>query len=494
MSELLKIFNDNKTWLESSISRTAGKKGGHGTLYFVGREESLPSTALKTVPSWLKEKIKNGASMLSWTSPKGPVWYLNAKILEMKSHYGYFSPSSFSMARDLAGGGFRSILGENLSSLQIEHFGSSDEELKGLCAGLEIAHYSFSSYWPVQNSLSIKISIKTKLKNSKELIREGALIGKSVNLSRFLVDMPPNELQPQSYSESIKKLFSKAFKTTVTIWDTKKLEKENMGLHLAVGQGALHGPSLVHIQYRNGGKSPAMAFVGKGITFDSGGLDIKPASGMRLMKKDMGGSATVAGLAYWVSQEKPEVNCDFYLALAENAVSRDSFRPGDIVKARNGKTVEIHNTDAEGRLVLADALTVACEAKPALVIDVATLTGAIKYGLGSNVPGLFANTDNLAETLLRSGQNAGDGAWRMPLTPEEKSRLNSEVADMVNCTDGFGGAVTAALFLESFIGNTPWAHLDIYAWNDRAKGAFRTSGGNGQAVQMLSQFIKNYQQ
>ena len=313
-----------------------------------------------------------------------------------------------------------------------------------------------------------------------------------MNMARFLVDLPPNALNPKTYSEALEGVFSKAKNTKVTTWNMTRLKKEKMGLHIGVGQAAEEKPCLVHIQYRNGGKSQPLAFVGKGITFDSGGLDLKPASGMRLMKKDMGGSASVVGLAYWLTQSQLKLNCDFYLALAENSVSDESFRPGDILTARSGKTVEIHNTDAEGRLVLADALSVATEKKPEFVLDIATLTGAIKYGLGANTPGLFSNSDNLAETLLRSGQSMGDVVWRMPLVPEERSRLRSEVADVVNCTDGFGGAITAALFLEMFTNNVPWAHLDIYAWNDSAKGPFRARGGSGQIVQLLSHFLENY--
>lgn len=260
---------------------------------------------------------------------------------------------------------------------------------------------------------------------------------------------------------------------------------------MAVGQASMQEPHMVHIQYRGAGKAKPIAFVGKGVTFDAGGLDIKPAAGMRLMKKDMGGSASVAGIAYWVIHSKAKINCDFYFAIAENSVAKESFRPGDVLTARNGKTVEIHNTDAEGRLVMADSLTVASEKKPKILIDIATLTGAIKYGLGGNVPGLFSNQDNLAECLLRSGQRHGDLCWRMPLIPEEKSRLKSDVADLVNCTNGYGGAITAALFLEMFTQNVPWAHFDIYAWAESAKGALAGAGGSGQIVQLMSDFLEN---
>ena len=493
MASNLVSFSNKKTWVSLSLGQTMGKEGSAGHLYFIGREEKPSLSLFKTAPSWVKEKVKSGNPIVGWTSNKGPVWLVSASTIESKNHYGHFSPSAYAMARDLVGSCFRQIANEKLKSLTIEHIGNSEEEFKGVCAGLEISQYMFSDYWPEYKPMKLKLIIKSKLKNYKKLIEEGAQLGKAVNMSRFLVDLPPNELNPKTYADELKTIFSKVPKTKVSVWDSTRLKKEKMGLHLAVGQAAEESSRLVHIEYRNGGSAKSVAFVGKGITFDSGGLDLKPPASMRLMKKDMGGSASVAGVAYWVSQLKPKINCDFYFAMAENAVSANAFRPGDILKARNGKTVEIHNTDAEGRLVLADALSVATEKKPALVIDVATLTGAIKYGLGSNVPGLFSNSDNLAETLLKSGQSVGDLSWRMPLIPEEKSRLKSDVADIVNCTDGFGGAITAAFFLEMFTNGVPWAHFDIYAWNDRAKGAFRSSGGSGQVVQALSNFLSHYQ-
>ena len=211
---------------------------------------------------------------------------------------------------------------------------------------------------------------------------------------------------------------------------------------------------------------------------------------MRLMKKDMGGSACLMGLAHWLIFSKVQLNCDFYFALAENSVAGNSFRPSDVLTARNGKTVEIHNTDAEGRLVMADSLALAAESKPQFIIDVSTLTGAVKVGLGSQLAGCFSNDDQLAETLLQSGKDRGDLFWRMPLIPEERSRLRSDFADMVNCTDGFGGAITAALFLEAFVDDIPWVHFDIYAWQDRPSGPFSHKGGSGQMVQALSGFLE----
>jgi leucyl aminopeptidase len=253
----------------------------------------------------------------------------------------------------------------------------------------------------------------------------------------------------------------------------------------------------VHLRYRPAKKSKRkpLAFVGKGITFDTGGLDIKPSSGMRLMKKDMGGAASVIATALWVAESAYEHPCDFYLALAENAVDAEAFRPSDVFTARNGLRVEIDNTDAEGRLVLADGLDVAVTQKgadePECVIDVATLTGAIKVGLGAEIAGLFSNDDELANALTRAGHRAGDLNWRMPLYDKYFASLSSPFADFKNSGEGFGGAITAALFLQKFVRAKKWAHLDVCAWTDKAQGALQATGGSGQPVQCLIEFLES---
>jgi len=314
-----------------------------------------------------------------------------------------------------------------------------------------------------------------------------------VNMARHLVNLPPNELNPKTFAEIASKCASTHLK--VAVWDSKKLQQEGMGLHASVGQGSENGPCMVHLKYRPSKKSKLkpIAFVGKGITFDTGGLDIKPSSGMRLMKKDMGGAASVLAMAAWAAEDHYPGPLDFYLALAENSVDGKSFRPSDVVTARNGMKVEIDNTDAEGRLVLADVLDVACKQKGAdeaeYVIDIATLTGAIKVGLGAEIAGLFSNDDELAAALTQAGQRAGDLNWRMPLYEKYWGEMSSPFADFKNSGGGFGGAITAALFLQRFVSGKKWAHLDIYAWTDKAQGPLLSSGANGQPVQCLIEFL-----
>jgi len=360
--------------------------------------------------------------------------------------------------------------------------------------GLELALYRFKRTFkgePVKIGLTVRA--RGKAINDSVISRATAL-GVAANLARHLVNLPPNLLNPVTYATAAQQAMAGVKNVKVEVWDESKLAKEKAGLILAVGQGSPTPPRLVHIRYRPSGaaKKGGVAFVGKGITFDTGGVDIKPAAGMRLMKKDMGGSAAVLALAYWAAHAQVKIPLDFYLSMAENSVDGNSMRPGDIVIARNGTSVEIHNTDAEGRLVLADAMDVAVtqEPKPKFVVDVATLTGAIKVALGSAMAGLFANDAKLGQAIATAGQQSGDPAWVMPLMQRYRSQLSSSFADQINSSDGFGGAITAALFLEKFAREVPWAHLDIYAWKDSADGAFMEAGGSGQAVFALAQWLR----
>ncbi|MCF8059581.1 MAG: leucyl aminopeptidase family protein [Bacteriovoracaceae bacterium] len=413
---------------------------------------------------------------------------------EFLHHEGLLDPSAYSVARDQTGQLYLEMEAKGFTKIHLNGLMLDYDELLGSLLGIELAAYDYKKQAkPLELSASYigelpKVGIKDALNNAMA-------IGHAINLSRFLVDTPPSDKRPASYAEGVKKLFDKLPAMTVSIWDEKRLAKENMGCLLGVGQGSTQKPRLVHLRYRpkNGRDMAPLAFVGKGVTFDTGGLNMKPGPGMRYMKKDMGGSACLVGLASWLCDSKSEIPCDIYLAIAENSVDSHSFRPSDILTARNGMTVEIDNTDAEGRLVMADALCVASEAKgkdkPQFLIDVATLTGAIKVGLGDDIGGLFSNNDDLAFILQSCSQISGDLLWRMPLMESQRKKLVSDVADISNSASGFGGAIRAATFLQEFTGDIPWAHLDIYAWNSARQKSFRASGGSGQGVQCLAQFI-----
>jgi leucyl aminopeptidase len=455
-------------------------------VYFFGAKESVNARLISEIPlDWQKPKDKKNSLIAKFSGNRGPSWIVNIELPKAEGHHGQFQLTPFAAARDTMGAVYRDAIA--FDNLEIHYIGKDAQEFYGLVCGIEMAQYRFRNYWPKKMLDSKKLFMNAKgIKDAKKVFARAKILGEGVNLSRHLVNLPPNELNPTSYAELVKDLF-KTTKAKVEVWTHDKLKKEGHHLHVAVGQASAYPAALVKISYRGNSQKKHYSFVGKGITFDSGGLDIKPAGGMRDMKKDMGGSASVLGLAYYLANSKSKINADFYLALAENSISQNAFRPGDIYSTRSGKTVEIHNTDAEGRLVLCDTLALACESKPEWVLDIATLTGAIKVALGDATPGLFCNSDKLSQRILKSAQSSGDNCWRMPLDPSQRSKLKSEVADLANAHEGFGGAVTAALFLEAFVGETPWAHFDIYSWTGSSSGALSERGGNGQLVQCLAQ-------
>ncbi len=454
-------------------------------IYFFGAKETVSSRVISDIPfEWQKPKDKKSPLISKFSGRRGPCWIVNIEIPKSMGHHGQFQLSPFAVARDTMGAVYRDA--GSFENIEIHYVGKDASEFSGIVCGIEMAQYRFRNYWPKKHLDAKKIFINAKgVKDAKKVLAKAKILGEAVNLSRHLVNLPPNELNPTSYSDFVKELF-KNTKCKVETWNQDKLAKEGHHLHVAVGQASEHPAALVKLSYRGNAQQKHYSFVGKGITFDSGGLDIKTAGGMRDMKKDMGGSASVLGLAHYLISSKSKINADFYLALAENSISKNAFRPGDVYSTRSGKTVEIHNTDAEGRLVLCDTLALACETKPEWVLNMATLTGAIKVALGETTPGLFCNSDKLAQAISKSAQSAGDNCWRMPLDPFQKNKLKSEVADLSNAHEGFGGAVTAALFLEAFVGETPWAHLDIYSWTGSASGALSERGGNGQLVQCLA--------
>lgn len=499
-----------KTWVETLrvAKGTDVRSGKRGFVIAIGHRDPKKLKGLMNghLSKWQLDLLLNSDSeSLLFHGQQGPVWVLRAPQLSNRQaaekSTDSLEKSGFARFRDLAGAVVSQLGGFALDKLILEFHEMSLEEERGALIGMEMATYHYrenrgESGKPRKSLPNLLLRSASATLTAAE-IRSCAQLALSVNLARHLTNIPGGELNPRTYSEAIDALFAESETAEVSIWQGERLAEERMNLLMAVGGGAAEGPRLVHIRYRP--TNPVadvkpVAIVGKGITFDSGGLDIKPSSGMRWMKKDMGGSAATIALAYWAQATELPVPLDFYVALAENAVSGGSFRPGDVITARNGLAIEIHNTDAEGRLVLADALDVAVtqvgEDEPAAVINIATLTGAIKVGLGSEIAGLFTNSDDLAREITEAGRRRGDLSWRMPLFQPYKSMLRSTFGDYSNCSEGgFGGAITAALFLELFVKGKPWAHLDVYAWKDGASGAWAESGGNGQPVLALSEVL-----
>ena len=338
------------------------------------------------------------------------------------------------------------------------------------------------------------------IKNVKKLIKENELQKcfaelKGIFLARDLINLPPNILTPYNYEKIIKDFF-KDLSTKIVTYKDKQLEK-NFPLINFVGRSSENKPLLLDIKWSKSKKNnfPNITLIGKGVTFDSGGLDIKPSNSMMLMKKDMGGSAVVLGIAYALMSVNCPVNLRVILPIAENSISEKSMRPLDVIYSRNKTAVEIGNTDAEGRLLLADALTFSQEGdiKNDFVIDFATLTGAARVALGTELPALFTNDTNLGKMIIKEGKDQIDPMWELPLfTPYERFLENKYDALSSTGTAGTGGAITAALFLKKFVNvGTNWAHIDLMAWNTSGRPGF-PAGGEAMGLRNIVNMIIKY--
>lgn len=313
-------------------------------------------------------------------------------------------------------------------------------------------------------------------------------IAESVFLTRDLVNTPTNDLGPVELEEAARNLAA-AHGAEISVIHGDDLLARNFPMIHAVGRASIGAPRLVDITW-GANDAPKVTLVGKGVCFDTGGLDIKPSAGMLLMKKDMGGAANVLGLASIIMAAKINVRLRVLIPAVENSIAGNAFRPGDVLRSRKGITVEIGNTDAEGRLILADALTLADEEQPALLIDMATLTGAARVALGPDLPPFYTNDETLAADLAAASVAVEDPLWRMPLWRPYDAKLSSKIADINNVTsDGFAGSITAALFLKRFVEKTSgWAHFDIFAWNP-ADRPYGLTGGEAQGIRALEQVI-----
>jgi leucyl aminopeptidase len=323
-----------------------------------------------------------------------------------------------------------------------------------------------------------------------EAIDRGRIVGESVNLARTLVNLPPREKSPRIFAEKAREV-AKTSGLSIEVWDESKIRAERFGGLLGVSAGSDEPPAFVVLDHHHGGDAPTFALVGKGVTFDSGGLSLKPSASMEDMKCDMAGAAVVLSSLAAISQLELPVNVRGYLALTENMTGGKAMKLGDVLTMRNGKTVEVLNTDAEGRLILADALSYAVEGKPSRILDLATLTGACMVALGTKVAGLFANNDQFAASVTAASALSGERTWRLPLDDDYKEALKSQVADLKNVGGKWGSAITAARFLQEFVAEIPWVHLDIAgpAWAD-TECATRDSGGTGCFVRTLVHLIE----
>ncbi len=360
-----------------------------------------------------------------------------------------------------------------------------DESLVSqLALGFVLGGYEFSEY---KQKATAKAQLGIADKTLYEQVKQQA---DAINLARDLVNTPAADMMPQHLSQVMSDL-ADTFDGEFTQWVGDELLEQNYPTIHMVGRASENKPRLLDLKW-GAVDAPQITLVGKGVCFDSGGLDLKPSSGMRNMKKDMGGAAHVIALAQLIMAANLPIRLRVLVPAVENAVSRNAFRPGDVIKTRKGIMVEIDNTDAEGRLVLCDALSEAQNDEPELIIDFATLTGACRVALGTELPGFFSTDRDVANAIMDSGMQVNDPVWQLPLFEQYKPFLKSDVADMTNCSSTpFGGAITAALYLKEFVEpNTPWVHFDVMAWNLRALPG-RPAGGEALGIRAVFTYLQN---
>ena len=330
----------------------------------------------------------------------------------------------------------------------------------------------------------------------KAAVKRAAVLADAQSYARDLVNLPPNRLFPQSFVESVKeRAASASAKVSVKVLDEKALAKGGFGGIVGVGQGSANPPRIVQLSWSPARAKASIALVGKGISFDSGGLCIKPPASMLTMKSDMAGAAAVAATVFAAAELGVPVSVTGYLCLAENMPSGTAQRPGDVVVMRDGTTVEIIDTDAEGRMVLGDGLCLASESKPDAIVDIATLTGAQMVALGARVAAIMANDDAFRDTVRAAADAAGEAAWPMPLPKDLRSQLDSTVADLAHKGERWGGMLTAGLFLQEFVGEgIPWAHIDIAgpSFNEGGAWGHTPKGGTGYGVATLLSLAEGY--
>ncbi len=355
---------------------------------------------------------------------------------------------------------------------------------KSAAIGAMIADYAFDKY---KTEKAARVSEITFAKFSEKDVKEGIVFGEAMKFARDLANEPAEFATPSKLAEIASNLDG----ITAKIYDKEEIERMGMGAYLAVGKGSAQPPKFIHMKYSGKNPKKKIAIIGKGICFDSGGLDIKPASSMLTMRDDMSGAACVLGVMRALSSLEPDVEVHGIIAACENMPSGTSYKPGDILRAKNGKTIEVDNTDAEGRLTLADALCYACELGVDEVIDIATLTGACVVALGTGVSGIMGNDEDLISTLIRTAGDSGEKFWELPLFPEYKDSLKSDIADMKNTGSRQGGASIAGVFLKEFVNGPKWAHIDIAgtAFLEKPQKEF-ISGATGAGVRTLLNYIK----
>lgn len=395
-----------------------------------------------------------------------------------------------------AASAYGQVKASGTKALAIDLSDLTPEQAARAAFAVRLGAYRFDKYRTTEKP-EAKPSVKTvqivagNAAAAKKAFGAFSAVADAVVFARDLVTEPSNVLYPEEYARRCKALEKLGLE--VEVLGEKEMTKLGMGSLLCVGQGSRRQSQMVVLRW-NGGKAKEapVAFIGKGVTFDTGGISIKPAEGMEDMKFDMGGSAAVVGVMHALAGRKAKVNAVGLIGLVENMPDGNAIKPGDVVTSMSGQTVEVINTDAEGRLVLADVLWYAQDRfKPRYMVDLATLTGAMIIALGHDYAGCFSNDDKLSDQLLAASKATGEHLWRMPLTPLYEKQIESEIADMKNTGGRPGGSITAALFLQKFVNGVPWAHLDIAptAWRKNTTNPVSPQGASGYGVRLLDRFV-----
>jgi leucyl aminopeptidase len=368
---------------------------------------------------------------------------------------------------------------------------------QAIAEGAVLASYSFDAYKKSNNKKTVRDFTVLTSEASKVAagFRKGTVYAEATNFARDLVNLPANDMTPRRMAEEARKA-ARGSGLRLKILGEREIKRLGMGCYWAVSRGSVEPPAFIHLHYRPKSRPrKKIAIVGKGVTFDSGGLSLKTAQGMETMKDDMSGSAAMLAVMKAVAELKPAIEVHGFAAMTENMPSGSAGKPGDIVRAMNGKSVEILNTDAEGRLTLADAVAYAQRQKPDLLIDVATLTGACVIALGDLCSGILGNNQALVDRLIASAKAAGEKLWQLPLIEEYKEELKSPAADLKNVGGRWGGTINGALFIQEFVdAKLPWAHIDIAgpSWTDKELD-YGPRGGTGHIVRTLLEFVDSIQ-
>ena len=483
---------DNEHWrkdFKQAFHQTAASKGFKG-----GKGESF--------------SFQLGDGTAVWAFGLGPRKALNLEIIRKEVGKSY---------RALAKKFFRGILLLDGLKSENEESGEWESTITAIAESLGMASYRFDKYLdkgeakkkaPTLKALSLSLSAPTsgrrqkraKPQKAQKALKKAQIVTDAISLARDFINEPPNVLNSETYAKLIEKDARKLKRVRVKVLGKPQLQKEKMGLFLSVNAGSAYAPRLVHLIYtppKVTSKTRHIALVGKGLTFDTGGYSLKSSGAMPTMKFDMAGSATVYAAFRTVAQWGVNAKVSCYLGMTDNAINSQATMPDSIVKGRSGKTVEILNTDAEGRLVLADVLSYACDQSPHVVIDAATLTGAVLVSLGHQIAGLMSNDQKLANSLLASAKKVGEYLWQLPIIPEFHEDLKGPISDLKNIGSGrWGGTCKAAAFLENFIkSGIAWAHLDVagVAMGQSHLSYCPPKGPSGMMVRTLAHYIENGQ-